>query len=319
MDVLSDVIAAMRTGRPHSSRTARRAPWGIRFPDSDGAGFHVVLQGSAWLLGPKDADPVRLGPGDVVFLAQGHGHALADHPDSLLEDVEPEPDGSWPERPDPGPVGTDETLLLCGVYQLNRAGAHPLLTELPPVVHIPARVGCHSRLRAAIDLLATEVAETHPGSHAIVSGLLDTLLVYLTRAWWLRERPGEIGGWAAALQDPAVTAALHAMHSDPAKAWTVEELAGRGGLSRAAFARRFTTMVGRPPLVYLTWLRMTTAARLLRESDSTLRALAVQCGYNSEFAFAKAFKREYGVAPGQYRRRVGQAFSGGRFRRGDTP
>jgi AraC-like DNA-binding protein len=305
MDVLSDVIAAMRTGRPHSSRTAERAPWGVRFPDSDGAGFHVVLQGSAWLLGPEAADPVRLGPGDAVLLAHGHGHGLADHPDTPLECFEPEPDGSWPALPDPGPVRADETLLLCGAYQLNRARAHPLLTELPPVVHIPASAGCHPRLRAALDLLGTELADPHPGSHAIVSGLLDTLLVYLIRAWWLRERPAERGGWAAALQDPAVSAALHAMHGDPARPWTVEELAGRGGLSRAAFARRFTATVGRPPLVYLTWLRMTRAARLLRESDTPLRVLAAQCGYSSEFAFAKAFKRQYEVAPGRYRRRAG--------------
>ncbi|WKX73810.1 AraC family transcriptional regulator [Streptomyces sp. XD-27] len=295
----------MRTGRPHSSRTAKRAPWGVRFPESDGAGFHVVLQGSAWLLGPGGADPLRLGPGDVVFLAHGYGHGLADHPESALEDVELEPDGSWPTLPDPGAVPTDETLLLCGAYRLNRARAHPLLTELPPVIHIPARVGCHTRLRAAIDLLGAELAEPHPGSHAIVSGLLDTLLVYLMRTWWLRERPEETGGWSAALRDRAVTAALHAMHSDPARSWTVEELASRGGLSRAAFARRFTSLVGRPPLAYLTWLRMTTAGHRLRETDTPLRAVAAECGYSSEFAFAKAFKREYGVAPGRYRQSRG--------------
>ncbi|WP_399920722.1 AraC family transcriptional regulator [Streptomyces kanamyceticus] len=304
MDVLGDVIAGMRTGRPHSSRTVKRAPWGVRFPDSDGAGFHVVLQGSAWLLDPGAAGPLRLGPGDVVFLAHGYGHGLADHPGSPLEDVELEPDGSWPELPDPGTAGADETLLLCGAYRLNRARAHPLLTELPPVIHIPARVGCHTQLRAAIDLLGAELDASRPGSHAIVTGLLDTLLVLLFRTWWLRERPEQTGGWAAALQDPAVTAALHAMHSDSARPWTVEELAARAGFSRSAFARRFSTLVGRPPLVYLGWLRMTTAARLLRESDTPLRALAAQCGYGSEFAFAKAFKREYGEAPGRYRRRA---------------
>lgn len=305
MDVLSDAIAAMRTGRPHSSRTAKRGAWGIRFPASDGAGFHVVLQGSAWLLGAEAAGPVRLGPGDIVFLAHGFGHGLADHPDSPLEDFELEPDGSWPAQPDPGAVAPGETLMLCGAYQLNRARAHPLLSELPPVIHIPAQVGRHPQLRAAVDLLGAELAEPHPGSHAIVTGLLDTLLVYLIRTWWLRERPEETGGWAAALRDRAVTAALQAMHGDPAKPWTVQELAAAGGLSRAAFARRFTSLIGQPPLGYLTWLRMTNAGRLLRETDTPLRALAARCGYGSEFAFAKAFKREYGVPPGGYRRRAG--------------
>ncbi|WP_019883921.1 AraC family transcriptional regulator [Streptomyces purpureus] len=305
MDVLSDAVTAMRAGRPHSSRTAQNAPWGVRFPASDGAGFHVVLRGAAWLLRPGEAAPVHLGPGDVVFLAHGYGHALADHPDTPLEDFALGPDGSWPVAPDPGPAPDADTLLLCGAYQLNRSRAHPLLSELPPVVHVRAGVGTHHGLRSALDLLGAELTEPHPGSDAIISGLLDTLLVYLLRTWWLRKSPEgqEATGWAAALRDPAVSAALRAMHSDPTRRWTVEGLASHGGLSRAAFARRFNTLVGRPPLTYLTWLRMTTAARLLRSGDTPLRIVAERAGYTSEFAFAKAFKRQYGVPPGQWRRR----------------
>ncbi|WP_116213162.1 AraC family transcriptional regulator [Streptomyces olivoreticuli] len=302
MDVLSDAIAAMRTGRPHSSRTVKRAPWGVRFPEHDGAGFHVVLQGSAWLLPPGGAEAVRLGPGDVVFLAHGYGHGLADRLDTPLEDARPEPDGTWPTLRHHGPVRREDTLMLCGAYRLNKARAHPLLAELPPFIHIPARVGCHERLRSAVELLGAELADHQPGSDAIVSALLDTLLLYLLRTWWLEERPDRTAGWAGALGDPAVTAALHALHGAPAHPWTVEELAARAGLSRAAFARRFTALVGRPPLAYLTWWRMTTAGRLLREADAPLRTVAERAGYASEFAFAKAFKREYGVAPGRYRR-----------------
>lgn len=302
MDVLSDAIAAMRTGRPHSSRTVRFAPWGIRFPATKGAGFHVVLQGTAWLLPPDGAAPVRLGPGDVVLLAHGTGHGLADHPGTPLVDAVPAPDGSWPSLPDRGPVDAEETLLLCGAYQLSRARAHPLLTGLPPYVHIPARVGAHPRLRAAVDLLGAELAEPQPGADTIVPALLDTLLLYLLRTWWLAERADRSTGWSAALSDPAVAGALRALHDDPARPWTVEELGALGGLSRAAFARRFTTLVGRPPLAYLTWWRMTTAGRLLRTDDLPLRTVAQRSGYSSEFAFAKAFKREYGLAPGQYRK-----------------
>ncbi|MEU4208695.1 AraC family transcriptional regulator [Streptomyces sp. NPDC026206] len=302
MDVLSDAIAAMRTGRPHSSRTVKHAPWGVRFPTSDGAGFHVVLQGSAWLLPPEDADPVRLGPGDVVFLAHGYGHGLADRPETPLVEAQLEPDGSWPTLRHRGPVNGDDTLILCGAYQLNRSRAHPLLTDLPPFIHLPARVGAHDRLRSAVDLLGAELADPQPGSDAIVPALLDTLLLYLLRTWWLTDRPEGPTGWAAALSDPAVTAALHAIHGEPARPWTVEELGAQAALSRAAFARQFTALVGQPPLTYLTWWRMTTAGRLLRGSDAPLRTVAEQAGYTSEFAFAKAFKREYGVAPGRYRK-----------------
>ena len=97
--------------------------------------------------------------------------------------------------------------------------------------------------------------------------------------------------------------ALEAMHQDPARRWTVASLAAQAGLSRAPFARRFTALVGRPPLAYLTWWRMTVAARMLRESDATVAVIARRVGYSSEFAFATAFRREHGSAPGRYRRR----------------
>ncbi|UQT56164.1 AraC family transcriptional regulator [Streptomyces durmitorensis] len=316
MDVLSDVIAAMRTGRPHSSIRDAYAPWGVHFDTHEGAGFHVVLQGSAWLIPDREgAEPVQLGPGDVVFLAHGYGHALASDPGAPLERFELEPDGSWPAPPERGSVTGEgpATVLLCGAYRLDRARAHPLLSELPEVVHLPARVGAHLSLRAAVELLGAELEEPQPGADIIVSALLDTMLLYILRAWWLRERhgSGHPTGWSAALADPVVAAALGAVHGDPAHPWTVEELGALAGLSRAPFARRFAATVGSPPLAYLTWWRMTTAGRLLREGDLPLRQVAERAGYTSEFAFSKAFKREFGVAPGQYRRLrpVGQPVS----------
>ncbi|WOP38641.1 AraC family transcriptional regulator [Streptomyces sp. Li-HN-5-13] len=305
MDVLSDAIAAMRTGRPHSARRDKYAPWGVRFPSAAEAGFHVVLRGSAWLI-PADGEPVAMGPGDVVFLAHGQEHALASAPGVPLEEVRLLPDGTWAQpTPTEPPSGCPDTVTLCGTYRLDRSRAHRLLAELPEVVHLPARVGTHRSLRAAVELLGMELEEAQPGSDTIVTSLLDTLLLYILRAWWQGEREaGRLRGWAAALADPAVAAALRVIHGDPAHAWTVEELGAIGGLSRAAFARRFTTLVGEPPLTYLTWWRMTTAGRLLRHDDLSLRQIAQRVGYTSEFAFAKAFKREYRVAPGQYRRRA---------------
>ncbi|KOU77057.1 AraC family transcriptional regulator [Streptomyces sp. MMG1533] len=305
MDVLSDAVATMRTGRPHSSRRDKHAPWGMRFEASDGAGFHVVLRGSAWLI-PAKGEPVALAPGDVAFLAHGRGHALASGPDVEPDVVRLGPDGRWPEPPSPEGQSAPDTVMLCGAYLLDRSRAHPLLTGLPEVVHLPARVGAHRSLRAAVELLGAELEGSRPGADTVVTSLLDTLLIYILRAWWQDERhgSGHPTGWAAALADPAVAAALRAIHGDPAHLWTVEELGARGGLSRAAFARRFAALVGEPPLAYLTWWRMTTAGRLLRTDDLPLRQVARRTGYTSEFAFAKAFKREYGVAPGQYRRRA---------------
>jgi AraC-like DNA-binding protein len=306
MDVLSDAVAAMRTGRPHSGLRDKYAPWGLRFEAASGAGFHVVLRGSAWLV-PSGGEPVAMGPGDVVFLAHGRGHTIASSPDAPLEDVTLDAEGRWPELPTPPRGAVPDTVMLCGAYLLDRSRAHPLLTELPEVVHLPARVGAYGSLRAAVELLGRELDHPQPGSDTIVTNLLDTLLLYILRAWWQRdgqEDGGHPTGWAAALADPGIAAALRAIHAAPAHPWTVGELGLRAGLSRAAFARRFTALVGQPPLTYLTWWRMTTAGRLLREDDTPLRLVAQRAGYTSEFAFAKAFKREFGVAPGKYRRRA---------------
>lgn len=305
MDVLSDAIAAMRLGKPHSSRTSKRGDWGIRFPSADGAGFHVVLKGRSWLLPSGGTEPTPLGVGDAVFLSHGTGHALAHSPDSPLTDVLPNPDGTWPVLPDP-PGGEPPTaVILCGAYRLDRSRAHPLLTELPEVVHFPAGLGRHTALRSGIQLLGEELEQRGAGTDAAVPALLDLLLVYMLRAWFADHACDGSRGWAAALGDPYVTAALSAMHADPARPWTVEELGEVAGLSRAAFAKRFTALVGQPPLAYLTWWRMTTAGRLLRTGDLPVRLVAERSGYTSEFAFAKAFKRQYGAAPGQYRRARG--------------
>ncbi|MFC7589846.1 helix-turn-helix transcriptional regulator [Nonomuraea antimicrobica] len=92
------------------------------------------------------------------------------------------------------------------------------------------------------------------------------------------------------------------MHRDPSHPWSVADLGARVGLSRAAFARRFAALVGQPPLAYLTWWRLAGAGRLLRDTDAPLSEIAARVGYGSEFAFANAFKRQYGLAPGRYRR-----------------
>ncbi|WP_431898548.1 AraC family transcriptional regulator [Nonomuraea sp. bgisy101] len=313
MDVLSDVIAVMRVGRPVSARVRRHAPWGRRYPPSPGAAFHVVLQGTCWLL-PSDGAPIALSPGDVVFLPRAIDHALADSPSSPLTEpfCIPSEDGLYfgqREEFPPDAAGQDSgtpSVTLCGAYQFDAALAHPLLNDLPEIVHLPARVGHRPELRAAVDLLGAELEDARIGADAAVPALLDVLLLYILRAWFSDQpEQGTSTGWAAALSDPAIIAALSGIHRHPARHWTVEELGTRGGLSRTAFARRFTALVGRPPLTYLTWWRMIIAQRLLRDSDAPLSTVARQVGYASEFAFANAFKREYGIAPGKYRRQGG--------------
>ncbi|MFI6482702.1 AraC family transcriptional regulator [Nonomuraea sp. NPDC050663] len=300
MDILSDVLASVRSGRPSSATVTWHAPWGQRFPEVRGsAGFQIILQGSCWLIRP-DHEPVALNVGDVLFFPHGHSYALADSPDRDLADPRCDPlqDSELFVRDSIGTTGR-ATVTLCGGYGLDPGRAHPLLRDLPSHIHLPARLGHHPRLRAAIELLAAEADSPGPGADTVVLALLDTMLVYLLRAWLTEPSRST---WARALGDPAIGAALQAVHEAPEHPWTVRTLADRARLSRAAFAQRFTALVGRPPLAYLTWWRMTTAARLLRESDAPLSEVSARVGYGSEFAFANAFKREYGQPPGRYRR-----------------
>ncbi|MGW7069044.1 AraC family transcriptional regulator [Streptomyces sp. NPDC054855] len=307
MDILTEALASMRTGHPASVRTDGRAPWGLRLPPVAGAGFHVVLYGTCWLVPLPEAsphlEPVQLNPGDVIFLRDGRGHILADHPSTPAEEYKAA------QYHGGSPIGSvtlggegAATSLLCGNYHLDQGRPHPLVRQLPEVIILPTRHGRHPELSAAVQLLGSELENPRIGSDGIVPTLIDSLLLYILRAW-LDDQPASAAqGWAAALGDSAVAPALSAMHDDPAATWTVESLAARAGLSRAAFARRFAALVGEPPMAYLTRWRMTTAARMLRESDAPLTTVAARTGYGSEFAFAKAFKREYGLAPGGYRR-----------------
>jgi AraC-like DNA-binding protein len=195
-------------------------------------------------------------------------------------------------------------VTVCGAYELDPALVHPLLHDLPELIHIPAHLGQHPALRATVDLLAAELAEPRLGTDALIPALLESLLLYILRSWFDQQPAPHATGWAAAFNDPAAAAALQAIHRDPARPWTVATLAAEARLSRAPFARRFTKLLGQPPLTYLTWWRMTTAAQLLRQTDAPLSAIAGKVGYTSEFAFANAFKRRHGTAPGKYRRQT---------------
>jgi len=295
MDVVSDAIAVMRTGRPSAARAVAGRTWRMRFAPYCGAGFHVLLRGNCWLF-PEQGEPIPMSAGDVVVLSRGRAHDLSDTATgSRLDAV---PFERWDGR-GTGAQGPVVSEVLCGKYRLDSSRAHPLMAELPEVLHVPAGAGRHPQLQATVELLSHEMQGRGPGHDAALPGLLDLLLVYVLRGW-LTDRPDV--AWSRALTDPVVAAALEAMHDDPAHPWSIATLGAQVGLSRAALTRRFTALVGRPPMAYLAWWRLTSAARLLRESDLPLASVAAQVGgYRSAYAFSHAFKRQFGCPPGQYR------------------
>ncbi|MBP8534457.1 AraC family transcriptional regulator, partial [Streptomyces sp. MK37H] len=303
MDVVSDAISAMRLGHPSSHRLRMNGSGRTRLHPFGGAGFHVVLKGGCWLL-PDGGDPVSLGVGDAVLLPHGTGHVLADSPADTATAAESAAPlgrslaGTEPRvRPERG-----ETEILCGQYRLDCSRIHPLLAEMPRIVHLPSRVGGHLELRAAIDLLAGELDESRPGSCIALPNPLDLLLVYMIRAWMTEATSG---AWPRVLGDPVTAAALRALHSDPAAPWTTERLAAEVNVSRPTLACRFATLVGRPPMAYLTWWRVILTATLLRDTPDTLASIAGRVGYGSPYALSHAFQREFGTTPGRYRKAAG--------------
>jgi AraC-like DNA-binding protein len=299
VDLIGAAVAATRAGEPKSARARLTGSWGLAFRATGGIGFHIVLQGSAWLLPPDAGPAVLLTAGDVVLVARGRPHGLADSPRTPLVEITPGQQAYWTRDSDI-PAGVTPTVMMGGSYYLRQVRPHPLIASLPPVIHFPAQAGVSSALQSVVDLLGAELNASQPGATAAIPALLDLLLIYGVRAWYAREDADT--GWAAALRDPGITRALTAISAQLERRWTVEGLAREAGKSRAVFARRFAELIGQPPLSYLAWCRMTAAATQLRDTTRPIAAVAARVGYTSEFAFSRAFRREFGVAPGAYRR-----------------
>ena len=255
--------------------------------------------------------PVHLAAGDIALISGSARYTIADDP---YTPPQVEIRGGRKHRIGAGadPAAATETLaprtygdglpgatvMLRGIYELRGVVGDRLLDMLPPLAVVPAG----PRTQAALELLAAEVARDEPGQDAVLNRLLDLLLVLALRAWCAR--PESAPAWYRALADPSIGEALRLLHEDAAHRWTVAALAAKVGVSRAAFAARFTSLVGEPPLTYLTGWRMALAADLLRDTEATVAAVAREVGYLDAFAFSVAFKRARGVSPSVWRQQA---------------
>ncbi|HEY9010549.1 MAG TPA: AraC family transcriptional regulator [Devosia sp.] len=303
-DVLTEVLEAVHLGSALSSRIDLAAPWGLQFGADLGqrAGFHVVTSGRCWGRLDDGSEPIELLAGDMVIFPHGAGHVLSDTESGTGVVFHDRVLHLRPGERTALPTGGDgvRTSLLCGSYSFAADGMNPLLRGLPQMLHV--RPEPQGQVAASIGLLTTEARDPGAGSALLVDRLVDLLFVYGLRAWIGSQQQPSGSSWFGALQDPVVGPAVWAVHDNPAHPWTVDGLARRSGLSRAAFARRFAVAVGEPPLSYVTRWRMSLAADLLAGGERIGR-VARQVGYDNEYAFAKAFKRVRGVAPGRHRRR----------------
>ncbi|WP_067811894.1 AraC family transcriptional regulator [Actinomadura kijaniata] len=313
MDALTDLLDGVRARGALFSQTLFDPPWGLRFATRAPLHLVAMLRGTGWVV-PDAGEPVRLETGDVAIVRGPRPFTVADRPGTppcfVVHDAETctMPDGS--ELRDEiriGPrlcgMGRNETdLLLSGMYEVGSEVSRRLLAALPEVLRVPAA----EYRSSAMDLVTEEIARDAPGQQVVLDRLLDLVLISTLRHWF--DRPdARPPAWYAAMSDPVVGRALRLMHDDPARSWTVASLAAGCGVSRAALARRFTAMVGEPPMGYLTDWRITLAAELLRGTDATVGAIARRVGYANAFALSVAFKRLRGVTPTEYRDDGGRA------------
>lgn len=303
MDALSDVIATLRLGSALYCRSELRGPWGFRLSKRHVAVFHAVRQGSCWLRQEGVKKPLPLSAGDFVVLPGGSAHALSDEPHRKTEDLLEVIARKRLERNAPLIVGSEgrAVTLLCGDFEFARGEVHPLLSRLPPLIHVRGEDGrAAPALEATLELLSRETMQERPGSGVVVNRAMDILFVQLIRAY-LDEPTCRCEGWLQGMRDPQIARALAAIHRDPQVAWSLDALAASAGLSRSAFCARFVKCIGEPPHRYLTRWRMQRATELLRHEDMAIKQIAERVGFRDEAVFSKAFKKHVGMPPAAYR------------------
>lgn len=302
MDMLTDALNTLELKGWLSSRRELASPWRYDFAASKDSPFHVLSYGGAYLQVEGEAEPVRVEDGDVVLFPTGHPHALYDDPASPVTrrvqlDYDPQRTHHIVGAEGDGP----KPLMLCGAFHFEYPNDFPLLHRLPRLIHIRAAQGqMEQGFVDLVRLIARESASQLPGTAVMLRRLTELLFIQVIRLWVAQQSESSVG-WVGALRDQPISAALALIHASPERQWTVKELAEAVALSRSAFSARFTERVGEPPMTYLTRWRMLRATRLLK-NEVRMETIAEMLGYESEAAFRKAFKREMGIPPAQYRK-----------------
>lgn len=305
MDPLSDALGAVRSRDGVLHRSELCAPYGMLIDERSPLTVLLLLEGSGWLVF-ADGEEVELTRGVVHLVSCPEPHRVLDAPGSPVR-ILIDPEGARTVEGGRLPAPADEvrclveepgdgtrTVMVSGNYAVAAGAGRRLLAALPRV----ARVGL-PEVTHLVALLEAELERSAPGRQPVLDRWLDLVLTTALRAWADNASTGP--AWAAAMADPQLGGVLRALHGDPARSWTVERMARVAGLSRSAFAERFTGLVGLAPLAYLTELRMDRATDLLLEDSAPLATVARAVGYANPYGFSAAYKRIRGIPPSQVR------------------
>jgi AraC-like DNA-binding protein len=301
-DEVAELLATVRVRSTVYCLSELREPWGFEVDGANVAKFHLVLAGSCWL-NLAGHEPAQLRAGDLVILSRGERHVMSDHPGSPVTNLDLIVAGH-PLDPNArltyGGTGA-LTRLLCGGFVLDEPAPAALISMLPQVLQMNSRsADVTTWLEPVFALVRQEADSNAPGAQAIFAKLAD---VFLSQALRTYLAGAEQAGLLAPRQtaDPQIGQALAALHDRPAVNWTLAELAGLSGMSRTLFAARFRAAVGESPMRHLAKIRLGQAAGYLTTTRLSVEAIARRTGYGTDASLSKAFKREFGVSPGQYR------------------
>jgi AraC-like DNA-binding protein len=306
-DVVTDVLRGVRLQGTIFCRSILRAPWGVSLRGRDTAAFHFVISGSCRLEVEGLEGATRLAARDLVILPLASPHTVRDSPGSPVHPFEELlAQQRLTGKGDVVHGGSGEpTTVICGGFFLENPHTNPLLASLPPVLHIGAERGRSVPwLGATLNWIESEVDARSPGSEAVTTRLCEILFIEALRDYYAQSEAAE-SGWLRALADPEIGPALALIHRQPEARWTVGSLARRLAMSRSSFASKFDSLLGEPPLHYITRCRLNKAAGLLRTNNAKVAEIAQLVGYESEAAFSKAFKRLFHTGPGEFRRSAG--------------
>ena len=320
MDPLSDLLRMVRLDAAFFYSVEAAEPWSVEtlparelvpriLPSSDHLiAYHIVTEGRAYG-GLAGEEQVALVPGDVIAFPHGDAHHMSsDRGLRLPDDRQLVPPSPYPFIAHLGEEGPRATSFFCGFMGCDRRPFNPLLASLPRVLHMPGM--SNPWLSGFTRQLAEESRLGRTGAESVMTRLAEVIFIQMMRVY-LDTLPAGQTGWLAGLRDEVVGRALALLHDDPARSWSVAELARETSSSRSALSERFTHLVGEPPMRYLAQWRMQVAANLLAQTSTKVSAIGHRVGYASEAAFSRAFKKSTGLAPAAWRemRRAGPAGS----------
>lgn len=303
-DPLGAIVALLRPQTVLSKFVSGAGRWAVQYPDFGHPSFGLMLTGACWLQ-VDGAEPFLFEAGDYLLLPSTPGFRMGSDPEALktptirVATTEPVAEVRHGEPRDEAAV-----RMLGGFFMFDAANAPLLLERLPRVVHIKSGDRGAERLRWIAGVIGEESVNPRPGGDAILTRLAEIMLIEALR-WHPSRADGAVppGGLLAGLAHPRMAAALRLIHGDVAHRWTIEELAGRIGMSRAAFAARFMQVLGVPPMEYVLRWRMALAKDMLRHDGLSLGEVAHAIGYQSASAFSAAFSRSVGLSPSVFARR----------------